>query len=264
MWKSTLVFGVAAWACLDMCQPVAAQFSRSTPRYGTFGPRALGVPLEPKNRPFSEGLRFGPSGTFEGIRYRFPPWPQPDVGLALPETGLIVVREAPPVAVPQAVPGTARLDVTPPQVPEPLVEPPPAAPQPAPPPMPELPLRRTGQDLGGPAAGEPAEPALRATRSGPRTISPLQAPGEPPVDLRVGFDYGRPVSSRLAANLTQQLTESPRIERLSPIQVQVAGGRAVLRGAVASQYDRRVAEQVVRMQPGIVEVQNDLTVGPPR
>jgi osmotically-inducible protein OsmY len=60
------------------------------------------------------------------------------------------------------------------------------------------------------------------------------------------------------------LTASPRIEKLSPIQVQVQGQTAVLRGVVASEYDRRVAEQVVRMQPGIWEVKNELTLPPRR
>lgn len=264
MWKSLFVGGIVVWTCLGICRPVPAQFSRSTPRYGTFGPRALGVPLEPKERPFSDGLRFGPSGTFEGIRYRFPPWPQPDVGLAVPDAGLVLIPEVPQALVPQVMPGTHRLsDVTPP-VPERPAAPPPTQ-QPAPPPMPELPLRRTGQELDGePVSMGPAQPSLGQRRIGPQAISPLQVPGGPHVDLRVGFDSGRPAINQIAASLTQQLTESPRIEKLSPIQVQVEGRVAILRGVVASEYDRQVAEQAVRMQPGIVGVRNDLTVEPPR
>jgi osmotically-inducible protein OsmY len=83
------------------------------------------------------------------------------------------------------------------------------------------------------------------------------------VEFRAGFDVQPLASQRAATRLTRQLTESPRLQRLSPIAVQVEGQTAILRGSVASAYDRRLAEQVVRMQPGIWNVKNELTVGSP-
>lgn len=81
--------------------------------------------------------------------------------------------------------------------------------------------------------------------------------------LRPAFDYSSPdgqvVGERIAAGLqfieTLQVTE--------PIEVSVADGTATLRGRVASVRDKELIERLVRFEPGISAVRNDLQVGPP-
>lgn len=80
---------------------------------------------------------------------------------------------------------------------------------------------------------------------------------------QVGFDYPLPASAEVEATLAQQLLRIPGMERLGPIEVSVVGQTAILRGAVASDHQRDVAEQLVLLEPGIREVQNELYVGRP-
>jgi len=47
------------------------------------------------------------------------------------------------------------------------------------------------------------------------------------------------------------------------MEVTIEGETAVLRGVVATEHDRRIAEQVARLEPGIRRVENLLTVAPP-
>ena len=51
-----------------------------------------------------------------------------------------------------------------------------------------------------------------------------------------------------------------RIQFRGPMQISIAQRTATLRGAVASEYDRMLAEQLIRLEPGIRQVQNELTV----
>ncbi|MBX3414090.1 MAG: BON domain-containing protein [Pirellulales bacterium] len=80
---------------------------------------------------------------------------------------------------------------------------------------------------------------------------------------QIGFDYPLPPSEEVEASLARQLLRVPGMERLGPVEVSVVGQTAILRGAVASEHQRDVAEQLVLLEPGIREVQNELTVGPP-
>lgn len=78
----------------------------------------------------------------------------------------------------------------------------------------------------------------------------------------VGFDYPLPTNEAMEATLGRQLLRVPGMERLGPIEVSVVGQTATLRGEVASQHQSDVAEQLVLLEPGIREVQNELIVGP--
>ena len=44
--------------------------------------------------------------------------------------------------------------------------------------------------------------------------------------------------------------------------MEAAGNVIVLRGKVASEDERRLVEGMVRLEPGVHDVQNDLEVGP--
>ena len=47
-----------------------------------------------------------------------------------------------------------------------------------------------------------------------------------------------------------------------PITVNLVGQTAVLQGTVASDADRQLAEDLARLEPGVMAVQNDLAVVP--
>lgn len=49
-----------------------------------------------------------------------------------------------------------------------------------------------------------------------------------------------------------------KIQPLIPISVEITDSTAVLRGVVKNEYQRRLAEQYVRLEPGILTVQNEL------
>lgn len=78
--------------------------------------------------------------------------------------------------------------------------------------------------------------------------------------LAVRFEYrtvsGPELSERIARQL--ELTESLRLPQ--PLQVSVEGGTATLRGVVASEHDREIAELLVRFEPGISSIRNELKV----
>lgn len=236
------------------------QFSPTATEHGMFGPRALGGPLAPKPSRFSNGLMIGPSGTFEGIRHTYPWLQKDDIGPVSPAWS--VYRDTPLYPTNDFLPAPWDLErtlgaIAPPAPPataagEATLAPPPAAPAAAPTAAPaaaELPLRRVG------------EAAMSEATVGPTSVSPLQGPGGPYTTFRAGFDVSRPADNRLGAKLTRQLTASPRIAKSTPIQVEIQGQTAILTGTVASEYDRRIAEQAVRMEAGIWNVRNDLTVG---
>ena len=54
-----------------------------------------------------------------------------------------------------------------------------------------------------------------------------------------------------------------RIRRYGPLQVTMEGRTATIRGAVASAYEREIVGNLVMFEPGVSQVQNQLTVGPP-
>jgi hypothetical protein len=79
--------------------------------------------------------------------------------------------------------------------------------------------------------------------------------------LRVAFDYAPPTPAALSASLTQRLADIPAIHARSPLRVEVQGRTAVLRGAVATEHDRALAEQMIRLEAGIEAVKNEIVAG---
>jgi hypothetical protein len=66
----------------------------------------------------------------------------------------------------------------------------------------------------------------------------------------------------VGASLQRQLDRSPAIRRTGPLEISVEGRTATLRGTVVSTKDRELAELLVRLEPGVSDVQNDLRVKP--
>lgn len=78
--------------------------------------------------------------------------------------------------------------------------------------------------------------------------------------VTVGFRHQAPAEAELSAALLARLQRADRIKSLVPLEISIGNGTATLRGAVATSYDRALAEQLVRLEPGIRQVQNELTV----
>jgi hypothetical protein len=95
--------------------------------------------------------------------------------------------------------------------------------------------------------------------------------------MLVGLTLGVParptiVAPHMAIAVTARLAKSMRLPAGSPVTVAMTGRTAVLRGVVATEHDRALAEQLLHLEPGISEVANELrvdpssgtTVGPPQ
>jgi hypothetical protein len=81
--------------------------------------------------------------------------------------------------------------------------------------------------------------------------------------LAVGFNVIRPPEEAVAQGLARLLRASPEFHSTSRIEVSVEGAIATLRGEVASERDRTLAEKLVLFEPGIDSVRNELKVRNP-
>lgn len=79
--------------------------------------------------------------------------------------------------------------------------------------------------------------------------------------LRLGFERVSPDMPRVTAVLSRRLADSPAIHARGPLQVELQGRTAVLRGVVATDHDRALAEQMARLEPGIEKVRNEIVIG---
>ena len=78
--------------------------------------------------------------------------------------------------------------------------------------------------------------------------------------LSIAFDVTRPSEQAVAQGLARQLLASPEFHSTSRIEVSVEGAIARLRGEVASERDRALAERLILFEPGIDSVRNELKV----
>jgi hypothetical protein len=102
-----------------------------------------------------------------------------------------------------------------------------------------------GQQLGAGLGG----PAPRATMYEPRLRVDFAVPSLPPQQVQ--------------ANLTDLLESCTELRRMGPIAVSLEGRTATLRGTVASERDRLLAQQLILFEPGISQVANELRVRSP-
>lgn len=79
--------------------------------------------------------------------------------------------------------------------------------------------------------------------------------------ISTGFRYARPALAQVSSALTDRLAKSSRIGRLSSLEAAWEGETVVLRGAVETEHDRALAEQLARLEPGVRQVRNELVVG---
>jgi hypothetical protein len=84
----------------------------------------------------------------------------------------------------------------------------------------------------------------------------------PPVRIRLelGFPAPRSAPSAVATNLNTRLTRLAVDHRLGQPQIAVEGGTVVLRGIADSDSQRRVLEQLILLEPGVMSVRNEMVV----
>jgi hypothetical protein len=113
-----------------------------------------------------------------------------------------------------------------------------------------------------------------ATISGSNTVPTY--PGASSIGVRrapaystvLGFDYQPPSAARMHAQAREVIAKASRLESKDSILVALEGETLVLRGSTASDQERRLAESLIRLTPGVHDVRNELevheTAPPPR
>jgi osmotically-inducible protein OsmY len=77
----------------------------------------------------------------------------------------------------------------------------------------------------------------------------------------VGFDYAAPSPASMQSKAQETIANASRqLKSKDSILVEMDGETLVLRGSAASANERRLAEALVRMTPGIYDVRNELQV----
>lgn len=94
----------------------------------------------------------------------------------------------------------------------------------------------------------------------PLTLSPNPARRSVPYVFTTGFPAQHASGSRLADELRDVIARSTSLSSKDSIRVSVEGQVAVLRGTVSDDHDRRLAEGLIRLSPGVHGVRNELRV----
>ena len=119
---------------------------------------------------------------------------------------------------------------------------------------------QTGRSLFGTSQFGRALQALSSGFRSSRSTTQVRA------KIRLGFSVPQPKPAQLAqlgSSLEQRLEKSSWVQTRSPLDVSIQSGTATLRGVVATEDDRRLAERLARLEPGIRRIDNQLTVSPP-
>ena len=113
---------------------------------------------------------------------------------------------------------------------------------------------------GGGGLGGSGSASIRST-----TVTPQTAPNRPTYTTYLGFTPDPVPVAQVSTDLKNALASSSEWakDNNKPVQVVVDGSVAVLRGTVASDHDRELAERLAAMTPGVREVRNDLKVSSP-
>jgi len=111
--------------------------------------------------------------------------------------------------------------------------------------------RRTG----GRAAGTAGRRGMQPSQGRGLVIRPT---------LRVGFAYTPTVSPAIGQNAHECLQRIPEFGKNSSIRARVEKNVVVLEGTVASRHESALAMQMVALEPGVVKVDNRLTVVAPK
>jgi BON domain-containing protein len=94
------------------------------------------------------------------------------------------------------------------------------------------------------------------TQSGRNGTTQLRIP------IRLGFNPRPIATSKVTAQLQTRLGRLPALTTVGPIEVALEGEAVVLRGMVASEGDRQLAEELLMLEPEVTLVKNELKVQP--
>jgi osmotically-inducible protein OsmY len=84
----------------------------------------------------------------------------------------------------------------------------------------------------------------------------------PPVRIRleVGFRPPQSAPNAVATNINARLARLEADHNLGQVQVGVEGDTVVLRGVAQSDSQRRVLEQLIMLEPGVLSVRNEMVL----
>lgn len=88
-----------------------------------------------------------------------------------------------------------------------------------------------------------AKPTLRTRLRSSVSVAPLQ-------------------TQQIQSSAQSRFYQTPSISRMSGVQVSMIEGTAVINGVVRSEKDRRMSELLMRLEPGVRNVSNQVTVSP--
>lgn len=98
--------------------------------------------------------------------------------------------------------------------------------------------------------------AQKAGRTGAQAQSQFRVP------LKIGFVPRPPEGRTIGPIITGRLKKVPGMSQLGKIEASLEGDRTVvLRGTVATEADRQLAEGLARLEPEALAVRNELVVG---
>ena len=78
----------------------------------------------------------------------------------------------------------------------------------------------------------------------------------------LGFVPPTPDYTSVSSALSQRMNSTVQTGRLATVQLELSDGVAVVSGSVTSEYNKKVAENMVRLQPGVSEIQSDIQIEP--
>ena len=76
----------------------------------------------------------------------------------------------------------------------------------------------------------------------------------------LGFTAPKRDAGTVSVTLDSRLSNVARNNRLNAMQINVSEGIATVRGTVASEHDRKVVENMIRLQPGVTEIRNEIQI----
>jgi hypothetical protein len=78
--------------------------------------------------------------------------------------------------------------------------------------------------------------------------------------LRASIQVARPPASQVESKIESRWSSLPSHPRFRNVEIEMQGRTAILNGEVASQEDRRIAELLLRLEPGVQSIENQLSV----
>jgi len=255
---------IAAWIVLFGTEAALGQWDwNKTRARGMFGDRTLGETIKPRpSSRFGNSFWRGPSGNFLGRDATRPGMMFPSA-YGQPEFQPRY-RPLPPAPAPEILPVFPGEAPAPARFEQPLEQPQlEEAPQ----------MWFRGRSPPGEGGGSMAAPSFvpevaAGAGGGPATVGYAASGGgvgavpRLSTTMALGFPPAGSVDGVLTATLKSQIAKIPRFQTGEPISVSVSSGLATLQGSVATQHDRKVLAEFVRMEPGVWEVDNQLTVQP--